>query len=72
MKCPYLAGNYMLSCAARREIYIPSTFEFAEYCNSERYEGFKVCSYYMEMYKGSQIKHTAESNKPCFDGKKCL
>lgn len=65
MKCPYVAGNYMLSCAARREVYIPSTFEFAEYCNSERYERFKVCSYYMEMYKGSQIKL-------CHDGEKYL
>ena len=48
MKCPYLAGNYMFSCIARREVYIPSTIEFAEYCNSEQHGGFKVCSYYME------------------------
>jgi len=43
MKCIFLNGNYMLSCLATREIYIPSLFEHVEYCTSGRY---KLCSYY--------------------------
>ncbi len=46
MRCPCLTGNYMLSCSARGEVYIPSSFELAEYCNSERRNLYKVCSYY--------------------------
>ena len=70
MKCPYLTGNYMFSCAARSEVYIPSSFEFSEYCHSERREGFKVCSYYMEMNKGLPIQHTPENSKPFIERRK--
>lgn len=43
MSCCYLTGSYMLSCAARREAYIPSGFEFDEYCKSSR---FSLCPFY--------------------------
>ncbi len=46
MRCPCLTGNYMLSCTARREVYIPTSFEYSEYCNSERRDLYKVCSLY--------------------------
>lgn len=46
MRCPCLTGTYMLSCSARGEVYIPSSFELAEYCNTERRNLYKVCSYY--------------------------
>ena len=68
MKCPYMAGNYTFSCVARREVYVPSAFEFAEYCNCERYERFKVCSFYMEAHTGSQEKPSAESRALCCVG----
>lgn len=48
MKCPYMTGNYMYSCSARREVYVPSTFEFSEYCANERHESYKACSFYLE------------------------
>ncbi len=56
MKCPYMTGTYMYSCKARGEVYIPSVLEFSEYCTSGRYEGFKVCPYFMEATKESPIK----------------
>ncbi len=43
MSCRHLTGNYMLSCTARREVYVPSGFEFDEYCKSSRY---KLCPLY--------------------------
>jgi hypothetical protein len=43
MKCLFLKGRYMLSCSARREVYVPSIFELGEYCKSTRY---KVCPFY--------------------------
>ncbi len=51
MKCPYMTGNYMFSCSARREAYIPSTFEFSEYCSSERYEPYKTCPHYPHLHE---------------------
>jgi hypothetical protein len=43
MKCIFLIGNYMLSCNATREVYVPSYFEQNEYCTSGRY---KSCPFY--------------------------
>jgi len=43
MKCPFLKGRYMFSCSARREVYVPSTFELGEYCRSTR---CRVCPFY--------------------------
>lgn len=43
MKCPYLKGTYMFSCSARREVYVPSTFEQSEYCKNMRH---RVCSFF--------------------------
>ena len=45
MKCLFLKGRYMLSCSARREVYVPSIFELGEYCKCSRY---KVCPFYCE------------------------
>ncbi len=44
MRCTFLMGNYLLSCNADKEIYVPSIFEFREYCRSMRY---KICPFYL-------------------------
>ncbi len=50
MKCPYLQGKYVQSCAASKEVYVPSQFEFAEYCT---HSGHKICpNYYRSEYAG--------------------
>ena len=43
MPCPFLRGNYMLSCKALREVYIPSTYELDEYC---RHGQHTMCPFY--------------------------
>jgi hypothetical protein len=43
MRCVFLVGNYMQSCNATREAYVPSIFEQNEYCTSGRY---KFCPHY--------------------------
>jgi hypothetical protein len=43
MKCPFLHGKYLQSCVASREVYIPSEFEFQEYCTHSRH---KICPLY--------------------------
>ncbi len=40
MVCPFLAGMYMFWCRAFKDPYIPTDFEFGEYCRQERY---KIC-----------------------------
>jgi hypothetical protein len=34
MTCAYLIGIYLKSCSATPDVYIPSAFEFNEYCRS--------------------------------------
>lgn len=34
MKCPYLQGKYLQSCKASKDVYVPSQFEFSEYCTN--------------------------------------
>jgi predicted secreted acid phosphatase len=49
MKCPYLEGTYFQWCKASKESYIPSQFEFKEYCTNG---GYKVCpGYYKAEYE---------------------
>jgi hypothetical protein len=43
LKCPYLIGTCMHSCGATEEAYVPSTFEYDEYCFSMRH---KLCPFY--------------------------
>ncbi len=43
MRCPYVSGNYMLSCRALEEEYIPSAFELDEYCKHDLH---KMCPFY--------------------------
>lgn len=43
MKCPYLEGIYFQWCKASKGVYIPSQFEFKEYCTSD---GYKICPGY--------------------------
>ena len=46
MHCPMLTGKYMLSCTARKEVYVPSIFEFEEYCKAPLHT---MCPFYMKM-----------------------
>lgn len=62
MKCPHLAGNYMFSCSARREVYIPSAYEFAEYCDSARNDPFKICRYYVVPAKETPPQKTGAAD----------
>jgi hypothetical protein len=60
MKCPYLQGNYLQSCKATREVYIPSRFEFDEYCT---HRGHKMCpSYTRAIYEGNPAVTTGRGN----------
>jgi len=53
MKCPYLHGKYLQSCVASREVYIPSQFEFKEYCT---HSGHKICHLYSSsVYAGMPV-----------------
>ena len=42
--CPFLRGDYIFSCKADINTYIPSFFELHEYCESSRH---MICSHYM-------------------------
>ncbi len=44
MKCQYLQGTYLLLCKASRDVYIPSHFEFIEYCTHTRHA---ICPYFL-------------------------
>ncbi len=37
MRCPYHTGKYFKACSVSREPYVPSAFEAAEYCTTERH-----------------------------------
>ena len=53
MKCPYLKGTYLESCKATRDVYVPSQFEFNEYC---MHNGHKMCPLYTKSaYEGKPI-----------------
>ena len=45
MNCPMLTGKYTLSCTARKEVYVPSNFEFKEYCKNTLHT---MCPFYMK------------------------
>jgi len=45
MKCPHLRGKYVQSCDASKAVYIPSQFEFNEYCN---HDGHRICPFYIK------------------------
>ncbi len=59
MKCRYLQGTYLLTCNASREPYIPSQFEFIEYCMHSRHT---ICPFFLQSraraypLKGSSLK----------------
>ncbi len=58
MKCPYLKGTYLESCKATREVYVPSQFEFDEYCT---HNGHKVCSLYTKSVSEGRPTVTADA-----------
>ncbi len=60
MKCPYLRGKYLKSCKASREVYIPSQFEFDEYCT---HTGYKICPHYTKsIFDGVSIASDSDSS----------
>lgn len=55
MKCPFLKGNYLASCKADREVYVPTTFELREYCKTSQY---LICPFYFRAKnEGKQVRH---------------
>lgn len=49
-RCTFLEGNYLLSCKANKEVYVPSIFEFREYCTSKQY---KMCPFFFKAVMAS-------------------
>lgn len=47
MNCPFLAGKDMLSCAALKDVYVPSSFELDEYCKQTLH---KMCRRYLRVF----------------------
>ncbi len=45
MPCLFLTGNYIFSCSALKEVYIPSSYELEEYC-SHGQDGYEICPFY--------------------------
>jgi hypothetical protein len=50
MKCTFLDGNYLFSCRANKEVYVPSIIEFREYCLGKQY---KICPIYFKAVMAS-------------------
>ncbi len=57
MKCPFIKGTYMFSCSASRDVYVPSEFEFNEYCRSIRYT---ICPFYCRAASDGRFKFSSE------------
>ncbi len=57
MKCPFVKGTYMYSCAASRDVYVPSEFELNEYCRSTRYT---ICPLYCRAAADGKFRFNAE------------
>lgn len=52
MRCVYLTGNYLKSCSACREVYVPGPFVMEEYCAVKRHSR---CPFYRQRtFNGSQ------------------
>ncbi len=45
IQCPFVTGINMLSCAAMKEVYIPSAYEVQEYCKNTLHT---MCSRYLK------------------------
>jgi hypothetical protein len=50
MKCTFIEGNFFLSCKANKEVYVPSLFEFREYCSGKQY---KMCPHFFKAIMSS-------------------
>ena len=37
MACPYITGEYLQSCIAAPDVYVPSAFQLEEYCTGSWY-----------------------------------
>ncbi len=55
MKCPFMKGTYMFSCSATRDVYVPSAFEFDEYCMSVRYT---ICPFFCKASPDGKLNFT--------------
>jgi hypothetical protein len=60
MKCIYLIGNYMQSCNANQEAYVPSQFELREYCTGNMH---KSCPHYSKAE--AMTPHGSRSSVVC-------
>ncbi len=44
-QCPFMTGIDMVSCSALKEVYVPSSYELAEFCRNTMNT---MCSRYMK------------------------
>ena len=66
MKCPYLAGTYFQWCQASKESYVPSQFEFNEYCTRDAY---KVCPGYYKATSENVHEHAGNRERLVSNGR---
>ena len=45
LKCPFQVGHYVSSCRANAVVYVPSRFEYKEYCKTKLH---KICPVYLD------------------------
>ncbi len=60
MECPFLTGKFMFSCAAKKEVYVPSTFEIDEYCKNDRH---KICPHYCKRESAERFNYFSDSRR---------
>ncbi len=60
MKCPHLQGRYLQSCKASRDVYVPSQFEYEEYCRHGRHT---MCPLYFRSLSERAVTYAAPGNK---------
>ncbi len=63
MKCGFFKGNFMMTCKAGVNVYVPSAFEIKEYCGSIRH---KVCPLYSRAKNLEQRLFLSAGGTPIF------
>ncbi len=61
MKCLFLKGNYMISCTAVKEGYIPTMSELEEWCRQSTH---KTCPLYRKAESEGKIIISTEKENP--------
>lgn len=62
-KCLFFTGRFMMTCRARVNVYVPSSFEMREYCKTGRH---KVCPFYSRARSLEQRQLFSAGSKSAF------